>query len=80
MKARNYTVHAPFVRPVTEHDKLREARIENLSALSLQALKSGNTNEFRRLEKELKAAALARSPEAIHHLAKARVVAEEAAD
>ena len=59
MKARNYTVHAPFVRPVTEHDKLREARIENLSALSLQALKSGNTNEFRRLEKELKAAALA---------------------
>lgn len=75
MKSRTYTVQAPFAKPITEHDKLRETRIENLSALSLQALKSGNTNEFRRLEKELKAAALARSPEAIHHLAKARVAA-----
>jgi len=72
MKTRTYTVHALLAKPITEHDKLREARIENLSALSLQALKSGNTNEFRRLEKELKAAALARSPEAIRHLVKSR--------
>ena len=75
MKARTYTVQAPFAKPTNSHDKLREERITNLSGLAQAALMAGETTEFRRLERELKAAALARSPEAIRHLAKARQAA-----
>lgn len=72
MKSRAYTVQAPFAKPINAHDKLREERITNLSGLAQAALMAGETTEFRRLERELKAAALARSPEAIRHLSKAR--------
>lgn len=57
---------SPFVRESNRRaDDAREERIAALDGLAHQALTSGDTAEFRRIQRELKAAVESRSPEQV---------------
>lgn len=62
MKARTYSVSPSAGGFNRRADDAREERIEALNALVAQAMAEGDSNEFRRLSRELKAAVLGRSP------------------
>ena len=62
MKPGSFTVHQSAGGFNRRADDAREERIEVLNALVAQAMAEGDSNEFRRLSRELKAAVLGRSP------------------
>ena len=65
MKSRTDTVSPAIRESNLRADEVREARITVLEAIAHSALASGDGAEFRRLQRELKAAVLARSPDQV---------------
>lgn len=61
MKPRTFTVHLPGAGSNRRADEAREERIETLKGLLAHAIAEGDSQEFRRLHRELKAAVLGRS-------------------